>query len=60
MVLVEGHLVDMAEDAPVDEVGDETRQSCDSIALNLIEGLVDVLLADLLRSVVKRLTKMVR
>lgn len=43
MVLIERHLVDVAEDAPVDEVTDEAGESGNPIALYLIKCHVDVL-----------------
>ena len=53
MVLVEGHLVDVPENAPVDEVADQARQSCNTIALNLIECHLNVLRGYLCRCIVQ-------
>ena len=50
----------MAKDAPVDKMAHEAGQSCNSVALDLFKGHVDVLRGNLLRSVVKRLLEVLR
>ena len=60
MVVVEGHLVDVAKHAPVDEVADKAGKSSDAITLDLLERHMNVLGCNLLRGVVQRLTKVLR
>ena len=54
MVLIERHLIDVPKDAPIDEVADETCQSGNSLAHDLIKGHLDVFLSNLLRCIVQR------
>ena len=53
VVLVEWHLVDVTEDAPVDEVADEACESGDPVTLNLLEGHMNMLRGDLIRRIVQ-------
>ena len=58
VILVEGHLVDVPEDAPVDEVAHQTCQPCNSIALNLVKRHLNVLRGYLRRGIVQRVAEM--
>ena len=60
MVLIERHLIDVPEDAPIDEVANETCQSSNSLAHDLIEGHLNVFLSDLLRCIVQRVREVLR
>ena len=48
MVLVKRHLVNVAKDAPIDEVADKACHPGDSFALYLVKGQLDVAFGDLL------------
>ena len=58
MVLVERHLIDMTEDAPVYEMANKTSKSGDSIALDFIESHFNVLSSDLFGRIMQRLREM--
>ena len=60
MVLVEWHLVDVTENAPVYEMTNKSRQPCNSITLDLIKCHLNVHLGDLLGGIMKRLSKRIR
>lgn len=60
MVLIERHLINVAEDAPVYEVADKAGESGDSVTFDLVESHEDVLHSDLLGCIVKRLAEVLR
>ena len=60
MVLVEWHLVDVTENAPVYEMTNKSRQPSNSITLDLIKCHLNVHLGDLLGGIMKRLSKRIR
>ena len=58
VVLVEWHLVDVAKDAPIDEMTNEACESGDPVTLDLFEGDVNMLRGDLIRRIVQCLLEM--
>ena len=48
VILIERHLVDVPEDAPIYEVTHKAGQACDSLALDLFKSHVDMLGSNLL------------
>jgi len=44
MVIVQRHLIDLAERTPVCEMTDKSRQPRNSLRLDFLEGKIDVLL----------------
>ena len=58
VILIQWHLIHVAENAPVDEVAHKSCQACNPVALNLIESHLDMLRCDLCGSVVEGITEM--
>ena len=58
MVLIERHLIDMTENAPVYEMANKTGKPGDSVTLNFIESHFNVLSSDLLGRIMQRLREM--
>lgn len=58
MVLIERHLIYVTEDAPINEMADETSESGDSVTLNLLKGHIDMFSRYLACCIVKGLTEM--
>ena len=58
VILVQRHLIHVAENAPVNEVAHKSRQACNPVALNLIESHLYMLSGDLCSCVVEGVTEM--
>ena len=57
MIFIKRHLIDVAEDAPVDEMTDEARQASNSVTFDLRKCHMNVFCSDLLRSIMQRVAE---